>query len=147
MKRAIDWPVVAAVLVCLSLTTSEALSQDGVEDEQAHVFTLQTWKIKFGDTDAYLDLYENEWLPLVRQNEFVIGHWAFKHFWGPDWTILFVEEFENLGTMAQAHEKYDELWEKKYPDKAERNAVEKMMSDLEWGHTDAIVTEVSKLDK
>ena len=147
MRRAIKWPVVATVLVCLSLTTSETLSQDGVEEEQAHVFTLQTWKIKFGDTDAYLDIYENEWLPLVKQNEFVIGHWAFKHFWGPDWTILFVEEFENLGTMAQAHEKYDELWEKKYPDKAERNAVEKMMSDLEWGHSDAIVTEVSKLDK
>ena len=40
MKRAIKWPVVAAVLVCLSLTTSEALSQDGVEDDPERVLSL-----------------------------------------------------------------------------------------------------------
>ena len=147
MMRAKKWFIVAAVLACLSLATTGALAQDEGEQDQAHVFTLQTWKVKFGDSDTYLDIYENEWLPLVKQNEFVLGHWAYKHYWGPDWTILFVEEFENLGTMAQAHEKYDELWKKKYPDKAERNAVEKMWSDFEWGHTDAIVTEVPKLEK
>ena len=147
MMRAKKWLIVAAVLACLSFATTGALAQDEGEQEQGHVFTLQTWKVKFGETDAYLDFYEKEWLPLVKQNEFVLGHRAFEHFWGPDWTILFVEEFESLGAMAQAHEKYDELWEKKYSDKAERKAVMKILSDFEWGHTDAIVTEVPRLNK
>jgi hypothetical protein len=143
MIRTKRWFIMISALACLLLTSAGAVSEDEIakDQEDSHVFAMLMHKTQWSDIDAYLELYKQEWMPLVKQNDLVLGHWIYQHAWGPDWTILIVEEFESLSSMGLAHEKFDELWEKKYPDKSERAAADKAFSDLVSGHSDAIVTE------
>ena len=138
-----------AALACLLMTSAGAWAEEETakEQEDSHVFALLMYKTKFSDIDPYLEIYTQEWMPLVKQNDLVLGHWIFQHAWGPDWTILIVEEFESHSSMGSAYEKFDELWEQKYPNKSDRAAADKAFSDLLLGHSDAIVTEMPGLTK
>ena len=149
MIRTKSWFIMISALACLLLASAEAVSEDETakDQEDSHVFAMQMYKTQFSDIDTYLEIYEQEWMPLVKQNDLVLGHWTFQHRWGPDWTILIVEEFESLSSMGDAYEKYDELWEKKHPDESDRAAADKTLSDLLLGHSDAIVIERPALTK
>ena len=134
------------ICVCLTLLVGSGLADEKVGDE-AHVYSMQTFKISWSDIDSYLEYYDKEWMPLVKQNEFSLGHNIYQHAWGPDWTLLIVEEFESMTGLAKAHEKYDELWRAKYPDAIDRNAADKGFDKYIHGHFDAIVTEMPGYSK
>lgn len=75
----------------------------------------------------------------------------FTHIWGPDWTVVNITEYESFADIAKAGERFDELWEKKYPDeddwKAKRDEFMGEVVTYWQGHTDAIVREVPGLRK
>ena len=146
MEMRIRLTLAATTLAALLAVAMGALAEDESDDAHGNgnVFAMLQYKTKFSDIDAYLDLYEKEWMPLVRENKYVVSHRIFQHSWGPDWTILIVEEFESLAMLDEAYKTYDKLWEKRYPDEAERNAADKAFSDLLLGHSDSIVTEVPR---
>ncbi len=76
-----------------------------------------------------------------------MSHRMFQLAWGPDWTILIVQEFESLSMVDEAYKRFDELLQERYPDEAERAAVDRAFSDLLLGHSDAIVIEEPKFAK
>lgn len=130
----------AVICVCLTLLVGSVWA-DEHEDDEAHVYTMQTFKIRWSEIDSYLEHYDREWMPLVKQNEFVLSHGIYQHAWGPDWTLLIVEEYESMTDLAKAQEKYDKLWRAKYPDASDRNAADNGFDKYIHGHFDAIVTE------
>jgi len=130
----------AVICVCLTLLIGPVVADEHTEDE-AHVFSMQTFKIKWSDIDSYLEVYDREWMPLVKQNEFILSHNIYEHAWGPDWTLLIVEEYRSMADLAKAREKLDELWQAKYPDASDRNAADREFDKYVNGHFDSIVTE------
>lgn len=146
MEMRIRLTLATTIVTALLALTTGAMAQDDSDESHGggHVFALLQYKTKFSDIDAYLELYEREWMPLVRNNEYVVSHRIFQHSWGPDWTILIVEEFESLAMLDEAYKMYDKLWEQRHPDEAKRDAADKAFSDLLLGHSDAIVTEVPR---
>ena len=130
----------AVICVCLTLIVGSVLA-DEHGDNEAHVYSMQTFKIRWSDIDSYLEIYDREWMPLVKQNEFVLSHSIYQHEWGPDWTLLIVEEYGSMMELAKAREKYVALWQAKYPDSSDLNAADKEFDKYIHGHFDAIVTE------
>ena len=63
--------------------------------------------------------------------------------------LIVVREYLKNGSEEEQKiaQKYDELWKKRHPNKAERDKMDKKISDYELAHTDAIVIEVPKLRK
>ena len=149
MNIRIRLTLATAAMAALLAVAPGALAQDESDDshDDGNVFTLLTFKTKFSDIDPYLEVYEREWMPLVRDNKYVLSHRIFQHAWGPDWTILIIQEFESLSMVDEAYKKFDELLQERYPDEAERAAVDKAFSDLLLGHSDAIVIEEPKFAK
>ena len=117
------------------------------QEEKGNVFTISTFKVRYGDVDEYLKLSEGVEGPMTVQNEFIISRKVFKHLWGPDWRIIIIAEYKDFAAIGKAQAKYDELWKNKYPDKAERDKINKKISDYVLGHTDAIVSELPKFRK
>ena len=91
------------------------------QEEKGHVFTISTFKVRYGDVDEYLKLSEGVEGPMTVQNEFILSRKVLTHLWGPDWRIIIIAEYEDFAAIGKAQEKYDELWKNKYPDKAERD--------------------------
>jgi len=136
------------IIVLLSITFFASSILHAQEQEvKGHVFTIQTLKVRFNDMHEYLKFWGQEWKPLSEQNEFILSQRVFTHLWGPDWTVITIDEYEDFSAIGKAQEKYNELWKNKYPDKAERNKRSKKFSDYVQAHTDAIVIEVPKLRK
>ena len=138
--------IIIFVLLSIIFIANSVLSAQE-QEEKGHIFTIQTWKVRFNDIHEYLKFWEQEWKPLSEQNEFILSQKVFTHIWGPDWTVITIEEYEDFSAIGKAQEKSNELWKNKYPDKAERNKRDKKFSDYVQAHTDAIVIEVPKLRK
>ena len=117
------------------------------QEEKGHVFTISTYKVRYGDVDEYLKLKEGVEGPMTVQNEFILSRKVLQHLWGPDWRIIIIAEYEDFAAIAKAGEKGDELWKNKYPDKAERDKIDKKILKYWLAHTDAIVIEVPKFRK
>ncbi|MCH7676556.1 hypothetical protein IH879_16645 [candidate division KSB1 bacterium] len=132
-------------LTFLTVTSSFVLAQE--QEEEGHVFTISTWKVKFGQVNKYLDLLKEFRHPEVEQNEFLISRKVFRHHWGPDWNIVIIQEFEDLASIDKYQKRNQELRKKMHPDKTERDKIAKQLQELRLAHTDAIVTEVPKLRK
>ena len=136
------------IFVLLSITfiaNNVLLAQE--QEEKGNVFTISTYKVRYAYVDEYLKLSLGEEGALTAQNEFHISRKVFTHLWGPDWRIIIITEYEDFAAIGKAQEKYDELWKNKYPDKAERDKINKKISDYVLGHTDAIVSELPKFRK
>lgn len=132
-------------LTFLAVTSSFVLAQE--QEEEGHVFTIATYKIKYDQVDKYLDLLKEFSHPRHEQNEFLISRKVFTHLWGPDWNIVIIQEFENLASIDKFTKRSQELRKKMHPDKTERDKIAKQLQELRLAHTDAIVTEVPKLRK
>ena len=132
-------------LTFLALTSSFVLAQE--QEEQGHVFTISTYKVKFGQVNKYLDLLKEFNQSRAEQNEFLISQKVFTHRWGPDWNIVTIREFEDFASIDKWQKRNQELRIKMYPDKTERDKISMQINELRLAHTDAIVTEVPKLRK
>jgi len=97
-------------LTFLAVTSSFVLAQE--QEEEGHVFTISTWKVKFGQVNKYLDLLKEFRHPEVEQNEFLISRKVFRHHWGPDWNIVIIMEFDDLASIDKYQKRNQELRQK-----------------------------------
>ena len=117
------------------------------EEEEGHVYTISTFKVRFDQVEEFLDLWEKENHPIALQNEYILSTKVLTHLWGPDWSVVMITEYEKFEDIAAAWEKSNELFEEKYSSKNQRDKITKKILSYRMGHTDAIVQEVPKLTK
>ena len=97
--------------------------------------------------DEFREMWEKDIYALEKQIEEVLSIKYYVHWWGPEWNVLIVTEYKNLGDMEIADKKYDELYEKKYPDKNERDKIRNKRRKYWNNHFDAIVRDIPRLSK
>lgn len=129
----------------LALPISTLYAQE--KEEQGNVFAISTWKIKFDQIDDFLKLIEEESKPIYIQNEHIKSMKILTHLWGGDWTVVMISEYESLAEIDAAQKRSAELFEKKYPDKQQRDTINDKRRSMIMGHTDNIVQEVPNLRK
>ena len=129
--------------VCLLLAGFSAKAQE----QQGNVYAVSTYKIPFDRISEYFELYEKEAKPRVAQNEFILSQRFFTHAYGPDWTVMVINEYKDLASIQAAQKRGTELFEKQYPDKAKRDELTKKFQGFSQAHTDALVVENPKLRK
>jgi hypothetical protein len=135
--------VVFVLAICL-MTGQNIFAQ---EEETGNVFAISTWKVGFNKVSEVLDNWEKEFTPIAAENEFILSQKTFTHLWGPDWNLVVITEYQDLASIEKAQQKFNELFEKKYPEKSKQDEVMKKMRSYFRGHDDAIVREVPKLRK
>ncbi len=116
------------------------------EEEKGHVWSISTYKVKFGDLEGLLEMWEEDW-EIIAENELVLSSKLLTHLWGPDWSIMIIEEYAKFEDIAAAQAKQGELYKKKYSSETRRKARNKKQGALIQGHTDAIVQENPKFTK
>ncbi len=117
------------------------------QEQQGNIFAVSTYKIPFDRIPEYFELYEKEAKPRIAQNEFILSQKILTHAWGPDWTVMVINEYKDLASIQAAQKRGIELFEKQYPDKAKRDELTKKFQSFSQAHTDALVVENPKLRK
>ena len=140
MKRTV---FISLGMVFMLLVGSLLFAQE--EKEKPNFVVVSTYKVRFDQIEKFLGLWEKYTLPVMKENEFVKSFRVFTHYWGPDWTVLLIVEYESFEAIHAAQGKMNELLKEKYPDEYQ-DVVNKVRSMI-LGHTDAIVTEAKKLRK
>jgi hypothetical protein len=133
------------ILFFVSLTNIAVFAQE--QEEEGNVYAISTWKIKFDQIDDFLEFMEKESKPIYTQNEHVKSMKILRHYWGDDWTVVMIAEYESLAGIEAAEKKADELLKQKYPDEKKREEVIDRRRKMIMGHTDNIVREVPHLRK
>jgi len=136
---------ISLVVVFILLAGSPLFAQE--EEEKPTFITISTFKVRFDQIGTYLDLFEKHWLPIIKENDLIKSNRVFTHYWGPDWTVLVIVEYDSFAAIDASQVKLSDLMKEKYPDEAKRQEISKKIGSLVLGHTDAIVTEVKKLRK
>lgn len=134
---------VIVLAICL-MTGQNILAQ---EEEIGNVFAISTWKVGFDKVSEVLDNWEKEFKPITAENEFVLSQKIMTHLWGPDWNIVVITEYKDFASIEKAQQRFNEIFEKKYPEKSKRDEIQKKNRSYFKGHDDAIVREVPKLRK
>ncbi len=135
-----------AVLTVLFLATTASLLA-AQENDEGNIFAISFWKIEFDKIDEVLENWEEHFAPLQKEIPEIKSVRVFRHFWGPDWNLLLVTEYENLTAMEAADEKMQELFKKQVPEESRRDEIMSVTGSHALGHWDAIVTEIPKLGK
>jgi hypothetical protein len=134
---------ISLVMVFMLSVSSLLFAQE--EKEKPNFVTISTYKVRFDQIGKFLELWEKYTLPVVKEIDFIKSHRVFTHYWGPDWTVLLIMEYESFDAIDAAQGKMGELLKEKNPE--EYQEINKKMRSLILGHTDAIVTEVKELRK
>ncbi len=140
MKRTV---FISLVMVFMLLVGSLLFAQE--EKEKPNFVVVSTYKVRFDQIENFLEIWEKYYIPIIREIEFVKSIRVFTHYWGPDWTVLLIAEYESFDAIDSAQVKLNELFKEKYPD--EYQEINKKARSMILGHTDAIVTEVKELHK
>jgi len=140
MKRTV---FISLVMIFMLSVGSLLFAQE--EKEKPNYVTVSTYKIGFDQIEKFLDLWEKYVLPVVKEIDIIKSFRVFVHYWGPDWTVLLIMEYESFDAIDAAQVKMGELLKEKNPD--EYQEISNKMRSLILGHTDAIVTEVKELRK
>lgn len=140
MKRTV---FISLVIVFILLVGSLLFAQE--EKEEPNFVVVSTYKIRFDQIGEFLERWEKYMLPRVKEIDLVKSFRVFTHYWGPDWTVLLIVEYESFDAINAAQVKMGELLREKYPDEYEE--IVKKTRSMILGHTDAIVTEVKELRK
>jgi hypothetical protein len=117
------------------------------EAEVGTVFTMTFLNIPRENMDEFRGLWEKDIYSLEKQIEEILSIKYYVHWWGPEWNVLIMTEYKTLADMEIADKKYDELYEKKYPDKIERDKIRDQRRIYWNNHFDAIVRNIPKLSK
>ena len=137
--------IVVLILFFIPFTNIAVFAQE--QQEEGNVFAISTFKIRFDQRDDFLEYIETENKPIYDQNEHIISFRVFTHYWGEDWTVVTISEYENLAAIDAARKKTRELFKQKYPEEKERKEMYDKRRKLIMGHTDNIVLEVPNLAK
>jgi hypothetical protein len=138
--------ITTGILAALFLATTASFVAAQEEDE-GDLYTISFWKVRFDKLDEVLETWEDYFSPIQAEIPEVKSVKVFRHFWGPDWNLMVVTEYEDLTAMEQAEKKFEELFEKRVPDEAKRKEIMNVTGSYALGHWDAIVTELPKLSK
>jgi hypothetical protein len=93
------------------------------KEEKGHVYTISTWKIQPNKIEEVLKVWEEEFKPINDQDEHLLSIKFFRHYYGPDWSVMIVAEYENLAAIEKSDENFNKLFEEKYPDKEKREEI------------------------
>ena len=140
MKRTV---LISLGMVFMLLVGSLLFAQE--EKEQPNFVVISTYKVRFDQIEKFLSLWEKYSIPILKEIEFVKSLRVFTHYWGPDWTVLLIMEYESFDAIHATQMKMAELMKEKYPD--EYQEINKKARSMILGHTDAIVMEVKGLRK
>jgi len=138
---------VFSIILLISLFVLFANVTIMAQEQEGNIFTISTWKIRFDQLDDFLDIMEKEMKPIYTQNEYIKSYRVFRHYWGEDWLVVVIAEYENMGAIEAADKKSDELLKKKYPDEKKLKEMQDKRRKMIMGHTDNIVREVPNLRK
>ena len=131
------------VIVLLFSISSKLHAQDST----AHIYTVSTLKVPIEKVEDFLNNWEKYVTPVIKQNEYVISEKLLTHLWGPDYTVLLIDEYKSWEDIKAADKRYDEIAKIMEPDKDKRNEIDKLFSPLYNGHSDAILMEYTKTTK
>lgn len=135
-------------LVLLAIVTICTYSHNvNAQESNSHIYTATTLKIPIEKMDEFLSNYEKYVTPVIKQNEYVISEKLLTHLWGPDYTVLLMDEYKTWGDIEAADKRYGEISKTIEPDKDKRMEIDKLLSPYYNGHTDAILMEYTKTTK
>jgi hypothetical protein len=136
---------ILVTLLFIFMGKTSLISQE--QEEDAHVFAIVFYKIPFNELDEFTSFHEKEVQAIDRQIDEILSIKVFRHYWGPEWSIMEILEFKDLASMENAMEKRQELRNKRYPNKKDMEEFNKKRRDFLNGHFDALVREVPELRK
>ena len=142
MKKMFISLVITAIFIFMGVKNSPAQTEDS-----SHFFTVTTLKVPFEKIEDFLKNYEKYTTPVVKQNEFVLREKVLMHTWGPDYSVMIIDEYKTWSDIDAAGRRYDEIAVKMEPDKSKRDEYYKSFAQYYNGHTDAILNEAPKLTK
>lgn len=144
MKTVLYSAVLAAVLCCVVANTSYAQQpQQGV----GNVFVVTTVERAFpengtrAELDSLTQLYTDK---VIKKNDLIISHRILRHWWGHDNTqVVIMYEVKNWEDVDKANTLNDELFQKAFPTKEERDRYNKANNKYFTGkHSDEIYSEM-----
>ena len=133
--------VLLAFLVLIFSTSSYS------QTEQGHLFTMTMINMPSDQLSEFLKFYETEGKPGDAQNEHLLSMKIFTHTWGPEWKVCLVAEYKDWEGFLAAEKRYDEIFQKMYPDQTKRDEMGKKWGGYLDHHTDAIVMDHPNLQK
>ncbi|MEK9135566.1 MAG: hypothetical protein AAB393_00460 [Bacteroidota bacterium] len=130
------------LVCCLCFCTASAQQQD-----QGNVFVVTTVERAFpeGGTRAELDSLTQLFTDrVIKKNELILSHRILRHWWGHDNTqVLIMYEVKDWADVDKANTRNDELFQKAFPTKEERDRYNKANGKYFSGkHADEIYSEV-----
>jgi len=137
------------ILISLAFITIISFNQRSFSQNEnnSHVYTVTTLKVPFDALDDFMKNWEKYITPIIKQDSFIISEKVLTHLWGPDWTVLVIDEYKSWNDIEESGKKYDEITAAMEPDKDKRNEIGKMFIPYYNGHTDAIVLDNPRLSK
>jgi hypothetical protein len=145
----------AAVVLALAFGFSVLMSAGPVaaqeEGEEGHLFYVMTFKgvMPEDGSEEERDALLKEYIEAVtKKNEKIISEIYLVHYVGSDdrdWVV--VTEYATWADMGEADKISEELIEKKWPDKKERDEFLKKLGRYFPGHSDEIYTELPEFRK
>ncbi|MFQ5798318.1 MAG: hypothetical protein ACE5H0_06445 [Bacteroidota bacterium] len=145
--KTITISLVFAIALSFSLSYSVAFAQE----EEAHVYLIQTWKTVMPEdgTAAERDSLVSEWVEgVLKKNGKVLSSMNLRHFFGldsRDWIVI--NEYETWADMVAAGEMFQELNKKKWPDEEKRAEFFRKFGKYFPRHSDQIYRELPKFGK
>jgi len=115
--------------------------------DKGHLYTMTMLTIPNDQLSDFLSFYETDGKPMDAENEYVISVKVYTHAWGPEWTVCMVAEYKDWEGFLASQKKFDEIFNKRYPDQSKRDELYKKWGNFLNGHTDAIVFDHPKLQK
>jgi hypothetical protein len=135
------------LVVALMVGVTPVVWAQEQKEEESHVFTVSTYKVQFHNIDRILESWEKTWKPIYTKNEHVKSVRVFTHFWGSDWSIMMITEYESFSAIEDGLKRGEEIRKEMFPDDEQWQATLTELQKMGLGHTDDIVTEVPSLRK
>ena len=138
--------LLAGIALLLVSAPDSLQAQD--DDEDGHIFTVSTQQWPFNNLDDIFEIMEENH-ELTEQNEFILSQKVLTHVWAGAFSVMFIWEYASFEDIAKAEKRDTELYEAKYPNEKDRDALDEKFAALAGDniHEDHIVQENTKLAK
>jgi hypothetical protein len=137
---------ILVVIVTALLVVVAPQAQSEEQENSGSVYTISVFTLKPGAVDEYLSARQQT-QPMILQNEFIKSRKVFRHYWGPEWSVMVITEYASMADIERASARTRELYHTAYPDEEEFKRRNDLLHGLQIGHDDAIVKEVPGLGK
>ena len=136
------------LFICFLLTLCFShAAKLSAQTSEGHIYTVTTMKIPLEKIDEFLGNWEKYVTPTIKKNEYIVSEKLLTHIWGPEWTVLLIDEYKTWNDIDASDKRYEELFKAAEPDKDKRMEIGKIFTPYYNGHSDAIVMEQIQLTK